>query len=129
MLLSKLWLGQEAVSLLKFTSKSKVQDHVSVEYLPPHIGWTDLFKYSYPPLVGDDFQMPLCENGPIASEDEVSSKEDIESDGKETLETISNEEQTALLKKINLSEPTSKAEENEKVDKSFQETIECLKGH
>jgi hypothetical protein len=50
--------------------------------------------------VDDDFQTPLCENGPITSEDETSSKEDIESDGKETLETISNEEQTALLKKV-----------------------------
>ncbi|OWJ99480.1 MOSPD2, partial [Cervus elaphus hippelaphus] len=60
----------------------------------------DPFKYSYPPLVDDDFQTPLCENGPIASEDEASSKEDIESDGKDTLETISNEEQTTLPKKI-----------------------------
>lgn len=42
----------------------------------------------------------MCENGPIASEDEASSKEDLESDGKETLETISSEEQTALLKKV-----------------------------
>lgn len=42
----------------------------------------------------------MCENGPIASEDETSSKEDIESDGKETLETVSNEEQSALLKKV-----------------------------
>ena len=42
----------------------------------------------------------MCENGPIASEDEASSKEDIESDGKDTLETISNEEQTTLPKKV-----------------------------
>uniref|UniRef100_A0A452TH51 Motile sperm domain containing 2 n=1 Tax=Ursus maritimus TaxID=29073 RepID=A0A452TH51_URSMA len=96
----KSWLGPEAVSLLKFTSKNEVQDYVSVEYLPPHMGGTDPFKYSYPPLVDDDFQTPLCENGPIASEDEASSKEDLESDGKETLETVSNEEQTALLKKV-----------------------------
>ncbi|EPY87952.1 hypothetical protein CB1_000205002 [Camelus ferus] len=101
----KSWLGPEAVSLLKFTSKSDIQDYVSVEYLPPHMGGTDPFKYSYPPLVDDDFQTPLCENGPIASEDEASSKEDIESDGKETLETISNEEQTALLKKVRTTAP------------------------
>ncbi|XP_037013373.2 motile sperm domain-containing protein 2 isoform X2 [Artibeus jamaicensis] len=127
----KSWLGPEAVSLLKFTSKNEVQDYVSVEYLPPHMGGTDPFKYSYPPLVDDDFQTPLCENGPIASEDEASSKEDIESDGKDTLETISNEEQTSLLKKINLSEPTSKAEENEKVDskiKAFKKPLSVFKG-
>ncbi|XP_073920026.1 motile sperm domain-containing protein 2 isoform X3 [Castor canadensis] len=91
----------------------------------------DPFKYSYPPLVDDDFQTPLCENGPITSEDETSSKEDIESDGKETLETISNEEQTALLKKTNPSEPTSKADENEKPDskiKAFKKPLSVFKG-
>ncbi|KAM5197201.1 motile sperm domain-containing protein 2 isoform 1-T1 [Hipposideros larvatus] len=127
----KSWLGPEAVSLLKFTSKNEVQDYVSVEYLPPHMGGTDPFKYSYPPLVDDDFQTPLCENGPIASEDEASSKEDIESDGKETLETASNEEQTALLKKVNLTEPSSKGEENEKVDskmKGFKKPLSVFKG-
>uniref|UniRef100_A0A8C0JRU2 Motile sperm domain-containing protein 2 n=1 Tax=Canis lupus dingo TaxID=286419 RepID=A0A8C0JRU2_CANLU len=127
----KSWLGPEAVSLLKFTSKNEVQDYVSVEYLPPHMGGTDPFKYSYPPLVDDDFQTPLCENGPIASEDEASSKEDIESDGKETLETVSNEEQTTLLKKINVTEHTSKAEENEKVDskmKAFKKPLSVFKG-
>ncbi|XP_059943862.1 motile sperm domain-containing protein 2 [Mesoplodon densirostris] len=127
----KSWLGPEAVSLLKFTSKNDVQDYVSVEYLPLHMGGTDPFKYSYPPLVDDDFQTPLCENGPIASEDEASSKEDIESDGKETLETICNEEQTALLKKVNITEPTSKAEENEKVDskmKAFKKPLSVFKG-
>ncbi|XP_029785684.1 motile sperm domain-containing protein 2 isoform X1 [Suricata suricatta] len=127
----KSWLGPEAVSLLKFTSKNEVQDYVSVEYLPPHMGGTDPFKYSYPPLVDDDFQTPLCENGPIASEDEASSKEDLESDGKETLETICSEEQTALLKKINITEHTSKAEENEKVDskmKAFKKPLSVFKG-
>uniref|UniRef100_A0A8C4KZQ5 Motile sperm domain containing 2 n=1 Tax=Equus asinus TaxID=9793 RepID=A0A8C4KZQ5_EQUAS len=126
----KTWLGPEAVSLLKFASKSDIQDYVSVEYLPPHMGGTDPFKYSYPPLVDDDFQTPLCENGPIASEDEASSKEDIESDGKEILEAISNEEQTALLKKINLTEPTSKAEEHEKDSKmkAFKKPLSVFKG-
>ncbi|ELV13928.1 Motile sperm domain-containing protein 2 [Tupaia chinensis] len=103
--LVKTWLGPEAVSLLKFTTKNEVQEYVSVEYLPPHMGGTDPFKYSYPPLVDDDFQTPLCENGPITSEDEASSKEDIESDAKETLETISNEEQTGLLKKVRTTAP------------------------
>ncbi|XP_058147785.1 motile sperm domain-containing protein 2 isoform X1 [Dasypus novemcinctus] len=127
----KSWIGPDAVNLLKFTSKNEVQDYVSVEYLPPHMGGTDPFKYSYPPLVDDDFQTPLCENGPITSEDETSSKEDIESDGKETLETASNEEQTTLLKKINPTEPTSKAEENEKVDskmKAFKKPLSVFKG-
>uniref|UniRef100_A0A4W2IMH3 Motile sperm domain containing 2 n=1 Tax=Bos indicus x Bos taurus TaxID=30522 RepID=A0A4W2IMH3_BOBOX len=127
----KTWLGPEAVSLLKFTSKNDIQDYVSVEYLPPHMGGTDPFKYSYPPLVDDDFQTPLCENGPIASEDEASSKEDIESDGKDTLETISNEEQTTLPKKGNIMEPTSKADENEKVDskmKTFKKPLSVFKG-
>ncbi|KAB0339249.1 hypothetical protein FD755_025011, partial [Muntiacus reevesi] len=91
----------------------------------------DPFKYSYPPLVDDDFQTPLCENGPIASEDEASSKEDIESDGKDTLETISNEEQTILPKKGNIMEPISKADENEKVDskmKTFKKPLSVFKG-
>ncbi|MEJ1281286.1 motile sperm domain containing 2 [Cricetulus griseus] len=65
----------------------------------------DPFKYSYPPLVDDDFQTPLCENGPIASEDETSSKEDIEGDGKESLETISNEEQPVLSEKVRTTAP------------------------
>ncbi|GAB1303278.1 Motile sperm domain-containing protein 2 [Apodemus speciosus] len=169
----KSWLGPEAVSLLKFTSKNEIQEYVSVEYLPPHMGgtvrnqwmcleilmlgpgvvvhtwtqhsrgknkiassppaWTacDPFKYSYPPLVDDDFQTPLCENGPIASEDETSSKEDIEGDGKETLETISNEEQPALSEKSNPTESTSKKDENEKVDsktRTFKKPLSVFKG-
>nr|XP_004671515.2 motile sperm domain-containing protein 2 [Jaculus jaculus] len=127
----KSWLGPEAVSLLKFTSKNEIQDYVSAEYLPPHMGGTDPFKYSYPPLVDDDFQTPLCENGPITSEDETSSKEDIETDGKEALERVSNEEQTAILKKITPTEPTSKTDENEKVDskvKAFKKPLSVFKG-
>ncbi|XP_075395753.1 motile sperm domain-containing protein 2 isoform X1 [Tenrec ecaudatus] len=131
--LVKTWLGPEATSLLKFTTKNEVQEYVSVEYLPPHMGGTDPFKYSYPPLVDDDFQTPLCENGPVASEDEASSKEDIESDGKETLETISNEEPSAPVKKISPTEQqSSKAEENEKVDskiKAFKKPLSVFKGH
>ncbi|XP_048191931.1 motile sperm domain-containing protein 2 isoform X2 [Perognathus longimembris pacificus] len=127
----KSWLGPEAVSLLKFTGKHDIQDYVSVEYLPPHMGGTDPFKYSYPPLVDDDFQTPLCENGPITSEDETSSKEDIESDGKETLETISNEEQIPPLKKVSSTESTSKTDETEKADsknKSFKKPLSVFKG-
>ncbi|XP_003463085.1 motile sperm domain-containing protein 2 isoform X1 [Cavia porcellus] len=125
------WLGPEAVSLLKFATKNEVQDYVSVEYLPPHMGGTDPFKYTYPPLVDDDFQTPLCENGPVASEDETSSREDIESDGKETLETVSNEEQATLPKKVVPADSTMKAEENEKVDskmKVFKKPLSIFKG-
>ncbi|XP_055471752.1 motile sperm domain-containing protein 2 isoform X1 [Psammomys obesus] len=127
----KSWLGPEAVSLLKFTSKNEIQEYVSVEYLPPHMGGTDPFKYSYPPLVDDDFQTPLCENGPIASEDETSSKEDIEGDGKETLETVSNEEQPPLSEKNNPTEYASKTDENEKVDskmKTIKKPLSVFKG-
>ncbi|XP_041495878.1 motile sperm domain-containing protein 2 [Microtus oregoni] len=91
----------------------------------------DPFKYSYPPLVDDDFQTPLCENGPIASEDETSSKEDIEGDGKETVETVSNEEQPALSEKTSPIESASKTEENEKVDskmKTFKKPLSVFKG-
>ncbi|KAE8621922.1 hypothetical protein XENTR_v10005035 [Xenopus tropicalis] len=70
----KSWLGPEAISLLKFANKNQVQDYISAEYLPPHMGGTDPFKYSYPPLPDDDFQTPLCENGPVASEDDSESK-------------------------------------------------------
>ena len=55
----------------------------------------------------------MCENGPIVSEDEASSKEDIESDGKDTLATISNEEQTTLPKKVIL---TKKFERDKRCD-------------
>lgn len=131
----KSWLGPEAVNLLKFTGKSDIQDYVSVEYLPPHMGGTDPFKYSYPPLVDDDFQTPLCENGPIASEDECSSKEDAESDSKENLETVPNEEPAAVTKVVNLNSPTksnvTKGEENEKVDsksKTVKKPLSVFKG-
>lgn len=82
----KSWLGPEAISKLKFASKSEVQNFVNPEYLPPHLGGTDPFKYSYPPLPDDDFQTPICDNGPIVSEDEVESK-DGESEVKDALES------------------------------------------
>ncbi len=61
--------------------------------------WQDQFKYSYPPLPDDDFQSPICENGPIVSEDESDIK-DIESESKETLESSFNSEQSIKLKKV-----------------------------
>lgn len=62
----------------------------------------DSFKYSYPPLVDDDFQTPLCENGPITSEDEHESKEEIDTDTKEPGDL--NEEQNLNQKKVSNSE-------------------------
>uniref|UniRef100_A0A674HRZ1 Motile sperm domain containing 2 n=1 Tax=Taeniopygia guttata TaxID=59729 RepID=A0A674HRZ1_TAEGU len=58
----------------------------------------DSFKYSYPPLVDDDFQTPLCENGPITSEDEHESKEEIDADTREAGEL--NETQNLNQKKV-----------------------------
>ena len=53
-------------------------------------------------MVDDDFQTPLCENGPITSEDEHESKEEIDTDTKETGEL--NEEQNVNQKKVSNSE-------------------------
>ncbi|XP_074048897.1 motile sperm domain-containing protein 2 [Macrotis lagotis] len=125
------WLGPEAVNMLKFTGKNEVQEYISIEYLPPHMGGTDPFKYSYPPLVDDDFQTPLCENGPITSEDETESKEDLETDNKETGEANSSEDQVVIPKKISSVEQTSRIEESDKVDskiKTLKKSLSMFKG-
>lgn len=186
----KSWLGPEAISKLKFASKSEVQNFVNLEYLPPHLGGTvgrwafqgvcvictesrkcyslatrlgslprfplrgwiiagrklasrqqkrlfraalvcshyhalaerlpsseptllqpspfiwppsqDPFKYSYPPLPDDDFQTPICDNGPIVSEDEVESK-DGESEVKDALESSFSSEVAVKPKKVRFS--------------------------
>lgn len=36
----KSWLGPEAISKLRFASKSEVQNFINPEYLPPHLGGT-----------------------------------------------------------------------------------------
>lgn len=36
----KSWLGPEAISKLRFASKSEVQTFIGPEYLPPHMGGT-----------------------------------------------------------------------------------------
>uniref|UniRef100_A0A671PXV4 Motile sperm domain containing 2 n=1 Tax=Sinocyclocheilus anshuiensis TaxID=1608454 RepID=A0A671PXV4_9TELE len=79
----KTWLGSEAISKLKFVTKSDIQTYVSPEHLPPHMGGTS----------------PICENGPIISEDESDIK-DIESESKETLESSFNAEQSIKPKKV-----------------------------
>lgn len=63
----------------------------------------DQFKYSYPPLPDDDFQSPMCENGPIVSEDESEIK-DTESECKESLDSSFNMEQAIKTKKVEISE-------------------------
>ncbi|XP_044286245.1 motile sperm domain-containing protein 2 isoform X2 [Varanus komodoensis] len=123
--LVKTWLGPDAVGFLKLTSKNDVQEYISTEYLPPHMGGTDTFKYSYPPLVDDDFQTPLCENGPTTNEDETESKEGgIDMDNKESQE--SNEEQAPNSKKASFAEQTTKSEECEKVDFKTKNTKKAL---
>ncbi|XP_056145375.1 motile sperm domain-containing protein 2 [Lampris incognitus] len=112
----KTWLGPEAISKLKFASKTDIQTYIGPEYLPPHMGGTDPFKYSYPPLPDDDFQTPICENGPIASEDETGSKEG-ESEDKETLESSYSSEVAVKPKKVNFVDDGLRAEtDNDKGD-------------
>ncbi|NWX59354.1 MSPD2 protein, partial [Promerops cafer] len=123
------WLGPDAISMLKFTNKSDVQEYISGEYLPPHMGGSDSFKYSYPPLVDDDFQTPLCENGPITSEDEHESKEEIDADTKEAGEL--NEAQNLNQKKMNSVEQISKSEETDKTEvkpKNAKKALTTFKG-
>ncbi|KAJ7419714.1 motile sperm domain-containing protein 2 isoform X4 [Pitangus sulphuratus] len=123
------WLGPDAISMLKFTNKSDIQEYISGEYLPPHMGGTDSFKYSYPPLVDDDFQTPLCENGPITNEDEHESKEELDADTKETGEL--SEAQNLNQKKMNSIEHISKSEETDKTEvkpKNAKKALTTFKG-
>ncbi|XP_059824002.1 motile sperm domain-containing protein 2 isoform X1 [Hypanus sabinus] len=96
----KSWLGPDALSMLKFANKTEVQEYINVEYLPTHMGGTDPFKYSYPPLPDDDFQTPICENGPIPGEDEVDVKEKGDGDCKDTVDTNHSEESLQKTKKV-----------------------------
>ncbi|XP_043556500.1 motile sperm domain-containing protein 2 isoform X2 [Chiloscyllium plagiosum] len=96
----KSWLGPEAVNMLKFTHKADVQEYINTEYLPAHMGGIDPFKYSYPPLPDDDFQTPICENGPIPGEDELDGKEKGDGDSKETVDVNSIEEPLHKQKKV-----------------------------
>ncbi|XP_029314647.1 motile sperm domain-containing protein 2 isoform X2 [Cottoperca gobio] len=113
----KSWLGPEAISKLKFASKSEIQGYIGPEYLPPHMGGTDPFKYSYPPLPDDDFQTPISENGPIVSEDETESKEG-EMESRETLESSFNSEVAVKPKKVNFLEDSLRADDNDKGETS-----------
>ncbi|KAJ7417841.1 motile sperm domain containing 2 [Willisornis vidua] len=93
------------------------------------ISHIDSFKYSYPPLVDDDFQTPLCENGPITNEDEHESKEEIDAETKETGEV--NEAQNLNQKKMNSIEHISKSEETDKTEvkpKNAKKALTTFKG-
>uniref|UniRef100_A0A3P9MXS9 Motile sperm domain containing 2 n=1 Tax=Poecilia reticulata TaxID=8081 RepID=A0A3P9MXS9_POERE len=96
----KSWLGPEAIAKLKFATKAEVHTYIGAEHLPPHLGGSDPFKYTYPPLPDDDFQTPLCENGPMAGEDDAESKEG-EMESRDTLESSFNSEIVAKPKKVN----------------------------
>ncbi|KAM3607491.1 uncharacterized protein V6R79_008670 [Siganus canaliculatus] len=110
----KTWLGPEAISKLKFASKSEVQTYIGPEYLPVHMGGMDQFKYTYPPLPDDDFQTPISDNGPIVSEDEMESKES-ELEVKDTLESSFNSSEVAVKpKKVNFLDDSLRAEDNDK---------------
>uniref|UniRef100_A0A8C9TBF3 Motile sperm domain containing 2 n=1 Tax=Scleropages formosus TaxID=113540 RepID=A0A8C9TBF3_SCLFO len=109
------WLGPDAISKLKFVSKSDIQTYIDVEHLPPHMGGTDPFRYSYPPLLDDDFQSPISENGGLLSEDENESK-DGETEPSSPLELSCNIEATCKPRKVNFVEENAKLEEADKID-------------
>ncbi|CAL8268294.1 unnamed protein product [Lota lota] len=112
----KTWLGPEAVSKLKFSSRSEVQTFIDPEYLPPHMGGTDPFKYSYPPLPEDDFLTPVMENGPIVREEEDAENKEAQSEVKETLEASFNSDDSKKSKKVNFLEDSLRSEDGDKGD-------------
>ncbi|KAJ3592405.1 hypothetical protein NHX12_007532 [Muraenolepis orangiensis] len=112
----KTWLGPEAVSKLKFSSRSEVHTLIDPEYLPPHLGGTDPFKYSYPPLPDDDFLTPVQENGPIGSEEEEAESKEGQSEVKETLEASFNSDDSKKTKKVNFLEESLRSEDSDKGD-------------
>ncbi|KAJ8003484.1 hypothetical protein DPEC_G00148790 [Dallia pectoralis] len=71
----KAMLSQEVVDTLLFVSRSEIQNHVEKEHLPPSMGGTDPFKFTYPP-VSDDFQNPISETG--QEEDAETRDDDLE---------------------------------------------------
>ncbi|XP_061735089.1 motile sperm domain-containing protein 2 [Nerophis ophidion] len=128
----KSWLGPEAISKLKFASRSEIQSYIDAEYLPPHMGGTDPFKYSYPPLPDDDFQTPMSDNGPIVSEDEIESK-DGELESKDGLESSFNSAEVVAVKpkKVNFIEDQLRAEDNDKAEsrtKGARKPLTTFKG-
>ncbi|XP_032889248.1 motile sperm domain-containing protein 2 isoform X2 [Amblyraja radiata] len=121
----KTWLGPDALNLLKFASKTDVQEYINIEYLPAHMGGIDPFKYSYPPLPDDDFQTPLCENGPILGEAELDEKEKGDGDCKETVDANHSEESLQKPKKVSLDSdrPDSKIKSLKKPQTLFRGSL------
>ncbi|XP_075997686.1 motile sperm domain-containing protein 2-like [Genypterus blacodes] len=57
----KTWLSPDAINKLKFVSRGDIQTYIHPEHLPSHMGGTDSFIYSYPPLP-DDFQTTMSDS-------------------------------------------------------------------
>uniref|UniRef100_S4RPB8 Motile sperm domain containing 2 n=1 Tax=Petromyzon marinus TaxID=7757 RepID=S4RPB8_PETMA len=78
------WLGPEAIQILKFVSRGDVQQHIGADYLPPHMGGLDKFRYSYPPLPEDDhFECPV----PSPEDEEPGDAKDAEEEERHTIRT------------------------------------------
>ncbi|ESP03679.1 hypothetical protein LOTGIDRAFT_237580 [Lottia gigantea] len=45
----KAWLSQEAVKVIKFVTKSDIQEYINRDQILTHMGGTDKFVYKYPP--------------------------------------------------------------------------------
>ncbi|XP_059168080.1 motile sperm domain-containing protein 2-like isoform X3 [Physella acuta] len=52
--LIKAWLSPEAVAKIKFVTKGDVQTYIKAEDLPPYMGGTDSFEFSFKPGMGDE---------------------------------------------------------------------------
>ncbi|KAF7663096.1 hypothetical protein LDENG_00218450 [Lucifuga dentata] len=79
----KTWLSVDAINKLKFVSRNDIQTYIDPEHLPLHMGGTDSFSFSYPPLPDEDFQSPMSES---LSLDEDSELKDGDLDVKESSE-------------------------------------------
>ncbi|KAM9341929.1 motile sperm domain-containing protein 2 [Pholidichthys leucotaenia] len=112
------WLGPEAISKLKFASKTEVQTFIGPEYLPPYMGGTDPFIYSYPPLPDDDFQTPICDNGPILSDNEMESKDVEQAELKDALESSLTSEVVPKPKKVYFLDDSLRPDEADRGDTS-----------
>ncbi|XP_056157426.1 motile sperm domain-containing protein 2-like [Lampris incognitus] len=79
------WLGPDAINKVKFVSRSEIHTHIDPEHLPLHMGGTDNFTYSYPPLPDDSFLSPMSK--PV-NQDEEAELKDRDPVGKEHAEVL-----------------------------------------
>ncbi|KAM4602186.1 motile sperm domain-containing protein 2-like [Polymixia lowei] len=79
----KTWLGHDAIDKLRFVSRNDVQAYIDQEHLPSHMGGTDTFSYSYPPLPDDDLQPATTES---PSQDDEAELKDRRPEGREDSE-------------------------------------------